>query len=98
MVFAQRIRHQIQARFNFSGNVEFKKGLYIKLQNEIFLNVQNKQKINNEIFDQNRPYIGIGYRANKKLEMETGYYYRYQIMEDASVGQNIFQLMIITDL
>jgi hypothetical protein len=97
-VFSQRIRHQLQARFHLNSDKEFENGLYINLQNEIFLNVQNQDKVNDHFFDQNRPYLGLGYRINKKLEIELGYYHRYQIKEDSRLNENIFQLMVVTDL
>lgn len=97
-VFAQRARHQIQTRFRLSSDTAFEKGFYVNLQNEIFLNIQNKHKLNNNFFDQNRPYLGIGYRINKKIETEIGYYYRFQKMIETDLKENIFQVMIITDL
>lgn len=97
-VFAQRFRHQIQAKFRLNGDSSFKKGWYLNLQNEIFLNIQHKEKINDHFIDQNRPYIGIGYRIEKIFELEFGSYYRYQIKADSQTKEQIFQLMIITNL
>ena len=97
-VFAQRFRHQLQARFRLTADSEFKNGLYVNIQNEIFLNVQNQNNINNHFFDQNRPYLGMGYRISKKLEIELGYYHRYQIKEASRLKENVFQLMVITNL
>lgn len=97
-IFAQRFRHQLQARFFITADENFKKGLYINLQNEIFLNVQHKDKINKNVLDQNRPYAGIGYALNDKIEMEAGFYYRFQIEADARKKENIIQLMLITNL
>ncbi len=96
-IFAQRIRHQIQARFQLTGDLEFATGLYVNLQNEIFLNVQNQDQINDHFFDQNRIYLGIGYRVIKEFEVEFGYYYRYQIKDDSRLNENIIQFMIISD-
>jgi long-subunit fatty acid transport protein len=96
-IFARRLRYQIQARFQLTCDSEFATGLYVNLQNEIFLNVQNQDEINNHFFDQNRLYLGMGYRVIKEFEVELGYYYRYQILEDSRLNENIIQLMIITE-
>ena len=97
-VFAQRFRHQVQAKFRLNSDIAFKKGWYLKLQNEIFLNIQNKENTNNNFFDQNRPYIALGYRFTKKIETEIGYYHRYQLQEDSRKNDPVIQLMVITDL
>ncbi len=97
-VFAQRFRHQVQAKFRLNADTAFKKGWYLNLQNEIFLNIQNKEKLNNNFFDQNRPYAGIGYRFTKKIETELGYYHRYQLEKDSRKREPIVQLMFITNL
>ncbi len=60
---------------------EFSKGWYAGIQNEVFLNAQNKENINDSFFDQNRVYAGLGYRFSKKIDLEAGYMYRYQVEE-----------------
>ena len=95
-VFAQRFRHYIQLQIPIMTDAEFKKGIYISIQNEIFLNVQGRNKINHNLYDQNRVYLGIGYRLSKELEIETGYLFRYQIEENENVRNNIFQLLLRT--
>ncbi|TDE17396.1 DUF2490 domain-containing protein [Dyadobacter psychrotolerans] len=95
-VFAQRFRHYIQIQIPLISDAEFKKGLYTSIQNEIFLNVQGKNKINHHLYDQNRVYLGLGYRLSEKIEMESGYLFRYQIQEDQNVRNNILQLLLRT--
>ena len=51
----------------------FTKGAFVALQNEIFLNLQNKKELNNSVFDQNRAYLALGYRFSKKMDIEAGY-------------------------
>ncbi|GAA3959607.1 hypothetical protein GCM10022246_11280 [Pedobacter ginsengiterrae] len=51
----------------------FTKGAYVALQNEVFLNLQNKKQLNNSVFDQNRAYLALGYRFSKKMDIEAGY-------------------------
>lgn len=73
-VFAQRIRYF----FRFIQPLQkkaasFDKGAFLALQNELFFNIQNKSKLNNKFFDQNRAYLAAGYRFSKKLDAEIGY-------------------------
>ena len=74
----------------------FTKGAFVALQNEIFLNLQNKSELNNSVFDQNRAYLAVGYRFSKKFDLEAGY------MNQASNGisnntiNNIIQLAVYT--
>ena len=51
----------------------FTKGAFVALQNEVFLNLQNKKELNNSVFDQNRAYLALGYRFSKKMDIEAGY-------------------------
>jgi len=92
--FAQRLRYYVQALIPIHANADFTSGMYISIQNELFLNVQNSKQLGKKIFDQNRPYAGIGYRLNEKLDLEAGYMLRYIIQEDKNVLNNIFQLSI----
>lgn len=74
-VFSQRIRYffrsviplQKQETSNFS------KGVFLALQNEVFLNIQNKNKLNTHVFDQNRAYLAAGYRLSPAMDLEAGY-------------------------
>jgi hypothetical protein len=71
-------------------------GFYAAVQNEIFLNVQNKQNINNSLFDQNRIYGAIGYRFNPKVDLETGYMNQYVNGMTTNVSNNIIQMALYT--
>lgn len=73
-LFAQRFRYF--ARFILplaKGQDRFEKGAFVALQNEVFLNIQNRDQLNGCVFDQNRAYGALGYRLNKKLDLELGY-------------------------
>lgn len=92
--FAQRIRYNIQAVFPLIANSEFTKGMYTSVQNELFLNIQGKSKLNNDVFDQNRSYVGLGYRFSKKLDIEADYMFRYIVEEDTNGRNNVLQIAI----
>jgi hypothetical protein len=73
-VFSQRARYFARAIIPLEKQSEqFKKGIFIALQNEIFINLSNKKLINNHLFDQNRFFLATGYRVNPKLDLELGY-------------------------
>lgn len=55
----------------------FTKGPFTALQNEIFVNIFNRDKVNGKFFDQNRAYLAIGYRLNPKADLEIGYLNQY---------------------
>ena len=68
------------------------------MQNEIFLNVQNKDKINNSLFDQNRVYAALGYRFSPKIDVGAGYMNQSTNGATNDVSNNIVQLALYTRL
>jgi len=94
--FSQRLRAFISVQIPLLANADFSEGLYAKIQDEIFLNVQHKERVNSSLLDQNRPYAAFGYRYNKHIDMETGYMRWLQREEDGDVNTNVFQFMITT--
>jgi hypothetical protein len=95
-VFAQRFRYYVNAQIPIFVNPLFTKGFYVSVQNELFLNVQGKDKVNNSLFDQNRTYAGPGYRFSEKIDLEAGYMFRYQIMKEMNLRNNILQISLKT--
>ncbi|HEX2629147.1 MAG TPA: DUF2490 domain-containing protein [Chitinophagaceae bacterium] len=55
----------------------FARGPFVALQNEVFVNIFNKDKVNGKFFDQNRAYLAMGYRLNPKADLEIGYLNQY---------------------
>ncbi|RYG05464.1 MAG: DUF2490 domain-containing protein, partial [Chitinophagaceae bacterium] len=73
-LFSQRFRYffrLVQPLQKQDG--AFTKGVFAALQNETFFNLQNKEKLNDSFFDQNRAYLAVGYRFSKKFDLEAGY-------------------------
>ncbi len=96
-VFAQRLRYFVRTVIPLTKQQQaFNKGPFAALQNEIFFNIQNKDKTNNSFFDQNRAYVAIGYRFSKKLDLEAGYMNQYTKGLTSNVSNNIFQLALYT--
>jgi len=94
--FSQRARAFLSAQIPLVADTGFTKGLYTGIQNELFFNVQNKDKVNNSVFDQNRSFVSLGYRFSKKIDTEFGYMYWYQKEMDKNTKTNVWQLMITT--
>ncbi len=92
--FAQRFRYYVQAQIPLVTNPLFTKGLYLSVQNELFLNVQGKDQVNDNFFDQNRSYAGPGYRFSENLDLEFGYMFRYQIDKEKNIRNNILQIVV----
>jgi hypothetical protein len=95
--FSQRARVFASIQAPIAANEDFSKGLYVKLQDELFLNVQHKERVNGSVFDQNRPYAALGFRASKKLDFETGYLRWSQRESDGDVTRHIMQVVITTN-
>lgn len=96
-LFAQRFRYF----FRFLVPLEkealtFEKGLFVALQNEVFLNIQNKKALNNNFFDQNRAYAALGYRVNKKFDVEAGYMNQAVKGLARNTSNDIIQLALYT--
>ncbi|WP_316808480.1 DUF2490 domain-containing protein [Pedobacter agri] len=73
-VFAQRFRYFFRLIQPLQKTAAtFDRGAFVALQNEVFLNIQNKDRINKSVFDQNRLYLAGGYRFSKKVDLEIGY-------------------------
>jgi hypothetical protein len=94
--FAQRLRYFARAVVPFNNDAVFTQGTFLALQNEIFGNVQNKQKVNKHLFDQNRAYVALGYRLNKMVDIETGYLNQYIKQAEAYTINHVVQLAFYT--
>lgn len=96
-LFSQRFRYffrLVQPLQKQAG--AFEKGMFVALQNEFFLNLQNKDELNGSTFDQNRAYLAVGYRVSKAFDIEAGYL--NQAIKGASVNtmNNAIQLALYT--
>jgi hypothetical protein len=94
--FSQRLRYFARAVIPFSGDSVFTKGPFMGLQNEVFVNVQNKDKVNRHFFDQNRAYVAFGYRFSKKFDTEVGYLNQYQKQANTYTVNHIIQTAFYT--
>ncbi len=96
--FSQRLRYYIRSQVPLvKVDSSFKKGLYLALQNEFFVNIQHKERASNSFLDQNHAYISFGYRFSKKIDAEVGYQYIYSKDRNGNLRNNVFQLAVYTD-
>lgn len=76
-VFSQRLRYFARAIVPLKSGAPFTKGAFLAVQDEVFLNLQNKDQLNGSTFDQNRAFLALGYRPSPKMEVEAGYMNQY---------------------
>lgn len=96
-VFSQRFRYFVRLIQPLQKTQPtFTKGPFLALQNEVFLNLQNKDKINNSVFDQNRLYLAAGYRFSKQFDLEAGYMNQATHGVSNNTVNNIIQLAVYT--
>lgn len=74
----------------------FTKGVFAALQNELFFNLQNNDKLNGSLFDQNRAYLALGYRFSKAFDIEVGYLNQAVKGATANTMNNVVQLAFYT--
>lgn len=84
--FKQRFRYSLSLNIAINKKTLEDNTLYFSAYNEIFLNIEN------EIYDRNRLYSGIGYKLNKNIRFELGY------MNQFMNGFSRDQLNVITSL
>jgi len=96
-LFSQRARYFVRFMVPFKkGTGAFEEGFFGALQNEVFLNVQNKDKLNGALFDQNRVYGAAGYRFSPKVDVEAGYMNQSVNGRNNNTSNHIIQLALYT--
>jgi len=97
-IFSQRLRYFLRAQIPLKNtdSAPFSKGAFVALQNEVFLHLQNKDRLNGYLFDQNRAYAAVGYRFSPSVDLEAGYLNQASKGKQRSVINNVIQLAIYT--
>jgi len=94
-VFSQRLRYFVRFVLPLSdAKTPFVEGPFVALQNELFFNVQNKDKLNGKLFDQNRAYGAAGYRFSKRFDIEAGYLNQFINGRSTNTTNNAIQLAL----
>ena len=92
-LYSTRLRYFNRLLLPVGTSKPFEQGPFVALQNEVFLNVTGKSKLNGYIYDQNRLYIAGGYRINRRLDLELGYMRRHLRLRSTNSHQHIWQLV-----
>ncbi len=96
-VFSQRFRYFFRLIQPLQKQTEaFNKGTFLALQNELFFNVQHKDQLSGNFFDQNRAYLALGYRFSKKVDIEAGYLNQATNGANNYTVNNVIQLALYT--
>ncbi|AMP99332.1 hypothetical protein AY601_2442 [Pedobacter cryoconitis] len=96
-IFAQRLRYFVRFLIPLKKEAQqFEQGLFAALQNELFFNVQHKDKLSGHFFDQNRAYAALGYRFSKKFDLEAGYLNQAVKGVSTNSVNNVIQLAVYT--
>jgi len=96
-VFSQRFRYFFRLIQPLQKQAEtFSKGAFLALQNELFFNVQHKDQLSGNFFDQNRAYLALGYRFSKKVDLEAGYLNQAINGTNNYTVNNVIQLALYT--
>lgn len=96
-LFAQRFRYFARFLLPLAKEVQnFEHGVFVALQNEIFLNIHHKNDLNGHVFDQNRAYAATGYRFSKHIDAEAGYMNQSVKGASANTSNHIIQVAVYT--
>lgn len=76
-LFSGRFRYNFRAIIPLIKTDTFSRGAFVSLQDEVFLNVLQRDHVNGKTFDQNRVYTSLGYRFSKKFDAEIGYMHQF---------------------
>lgn len=96
-----RLRYFLRALVPLNHSTITPKTFYIDTYNEIFLNM-GKQVANTNLLDQNRLFIGLGYRFGQDIRVEAGYLnqtvFRFNNVQQNNIDQNdILQVLVFFD-
>lgn len=84
-----RLRYMIRLQIPLKGKSIDDKTPYLATFNEIFIGFG--KNVNENIFDQNRLAILLGYKFNKNLKIEAGYLNQTLQLGREITGKNVFQ-------
>lgn len=95
--FSQKLSLQGAIQVPLLADREFNKGVFARLEEEIFFNIEHKDLPDVTFYDQSRPYFGLGYRWSKKVEAEFGYIRWFEHKTAGDTKTNVMQLKFSTN-
>jgi hypothetical protein len=93
--FVNRLRYMLRLQCPLQGATLEDKEFYAAAYNEVFVGFG--KNVNENVFDQNRIGLLVGYRLNKTLRVEGGFFHqtlqlpREVLLPGSTNGQNVFQ-------
>ncbi|WP_028980417.1 DUF2490 domain-containing protein [Sporocytophaga myxococcoides] len=89
--YKNRIRYQLKVNFALMGNTVDAKEPYLTAYDEIFIRFGGNTGKN--CFDQNRLFIGLGYKVVKNLKFEGGYFFQLSKHEhkEKETGKYVYE-------
>lgn len=88
-LFMNRIRYMFRIQLPLQGKTIATKTIYIAAYNEILLGFGTS--VNENIFDQNRLGVLLGYKFNNNIKIESGYLNQIVQLGREIGGRNVFQ-------
>lgn len=79
-VDAVRLRYQLRAQMPLNApapGTSFSRGAYVALQGEVMGHLSGEEPLNGKTFDQLRAYSAIGWRIDRRADIEFGYQLQY---------------------
>jgi hypothetical protein len=96
--FSQRLRYFARAVEPLQGEGPFQAGPFLALQNETFLTLQQASYTNGRLFDQNRAYVALGWRFERRFDVELGYLNQFVERRGRDTMAHVVQLAFYTRL
>ncbi|NOT38660.1 MAG: DUF2490 domain-containing protein [Saprospiraceae bacterium] len=87
--FVNRMRYLLRVNYFLSQERSILKDIYLGAQNEILIGFG--KNVNENVFDQNRSLLCLGYRLNSKFRVEVGYLIQILQLGREVNQRNVFQ-------
>ncbi len=91
-IIRQRFRYKFEVNIPFNNNFMSDGTLFLSVSNELF--IAYGQGTKKQYFDQNRAYIGLGYKFNKIKTISLGYMNQYILKRDGINVESNHTLML----
>ena len=88
-IFSNRFRYMFRMQLPLQGKTIIEKTPYVAIYDELFVGFG--ENVNENIFDQNRFGLLLGYKFNNNLRMEAGYLNQTLQLGREINGRNVFQ-------
>lgn len=95
-VYANRFRWFSRVQIPLDGALPFRRGSFVALQNEAMVNLSHRDRLNGQLFDQNRAYVALGWRYSPDTDIEIGYLNQWINGRDRDTVNHVLQVALYT--